>query len=74
MRSTANRYASYQAYFLGGILLNHIISAVDATISAYSHNQGLYEENVSWLGHLHLNSSVQWIGDVNAQVQAQLEF
>ena len=74
MRKTANRYAGYQAYFLGGILLNHIISAVDATVAAYSHNQGLYEEKVSWVDHLRFDSSVQWIGDWSTQVQARLEF
>ena len=74
MRKRANQLADYQAYFLGGLLLNHIVSALDATISAYAHNKGLYEEKLSWYDNLHFDSQVSWNGDWSTQVFTRLEF
>ena len=74
MRQKANDYANYQAYFLGGILLNHIVSAVDATISAYAHNKGLYEEKVTLMERVHFDSYVDFGGVVSGAVRARLEF
>ena len=53
MRSKANDYADMQAWFFGGLILNHIVSALDAAWSAHSHNKVLYEEELSWYDRLH---------------------
>lgn len=53
MRSKANDYADMQAWFFGGLILNHIVSALDAAWSAHAHNKVLYEEELSWYDHLH---------------------
>jgi len=74
MRERANKLAGYQAYFLGGLLLNHIVSAVDATWSAYAHNRSLYEEKVSWLDRVHLQSGFQWNNGPASQIIANVEF
>lgn len=74
LRDRANTLAGYQAYFLGGIILNHMISAVDATWSAYVHNKGLYEEKLSWYDRIRLDSQVKWGADIGTQVTARLEF
>ena len=53
MRSKANDYADMQAWFFGGLILNHIVSALDAAWSAHAHNKVLYEEELSWFDRLH---------------------
>lgn len=53
MRGKANDYADMQAWFFGGLILNHIVSALDAAWSAHSHNKVLYEEELSWYDRLH---------------------
>lgn len=55
LRSKANDYADMQAWFFGGLILNHLVSAVDAAWSAHVHNAALYEEDVSFLDNIHLN-------------------
>jgi len=74
MRDRANRLGNYQAYFLGGVILNHIVSAVDASVAAYFHNKGLYEEQVAWYERVRFDSNVQWFGALNTQVNARLDF
>ncbi|MCK9183638.1 MAG: hypothetical protein M0P13_12285, partial [Fibrobacteraceae bacterium] len=55
LRSKANDYADMQAWFFGGLILNHLLSAVDAAWSAHVHNKVLYEEDVSWYDQLHID-------------------
>lgn len=74
LRDRANKLAGYQAYFLGGIILNHIISAVDATWSAHAHNKGLYEEKLVWYDRIRFDSQLLWGGDIGSQVTARLDF
>jgi len=57
MRKKANSLANRQAWFLGAIILNHIVSAIDAALSASAHNNSLYEERISFLDRVRLNSS-----------------
>ncbi|MCL1966841.1 MAG: DUF5683 domain-containing protein [Fibromonadales bacterium] len=57
MRKRANRLADSQALFLGAIILNHIVSAVDAVLSARAHNNSLYENKVSFLDKIKLDSN-----------------
>ncbi|MBW8888857.1 MAG: hypothetical protein JF616_13965 [Fibrobacteres bacterium] len=62
MRAQANDYARMQAWFLGGMVLNHIVSAVDAAITARYHNKALYQTETSWYDKLHLDSRIAWDG------------
>jgi hypothetical protein len=58
MRKKANDYADRQAIFLGAIILNHIVSAIDAALSARAHNSSLYEEKISFLDRIRLGSDL----------------
>ncbi len=62
LRSTANGYARMQAFFLGGILVNHIVSALDAALTAHSHNKSLYQTPVGWLDRVHLEGGIAFAG------------
>jgi hypothetical protein len=48
--------ADRQAIFFGAIILNHIVSAIDAGLSASAHNSSLYEEKLSFLDRIRLGS------------------
>jgi len=56
LRKKANNLADRQAIFLGAIILNHIVSAIDAALSASAHNSSLYEEKLSFLSRIRLGS------------------
>jgi hypothetical protein len=43
LRDKAQEYSRMQSWFLGGIVLNHIASAIDAALTARRHNRILYE-------------------------------
>jgi len=62
MRKKANNLADRQAIFLGAIILNHIVSAIDAALSASAHNSSLYEEKLSFLNRIRLGSDF-YIGE-----------
>ena len=70
MRSKANDYADMQAWFFGGIILNHVISAVDAAFTAHSHNKALYSEDVSWYDRLHFDSYMSVVDGLDVGVRA----
>jgi hypothetical protein len=74
LRSKANDYADMQAWFFGGLILNHIVSAIDAAISANSHNKALYEEDLSWYDHLHFDSGLSFVDGFGFNVQASWGF
>ena len=74
MRNKANDYADMQAWFFGGLILNHIISAVDAALTANAYNKTLYQEDLSWYDHLHFDSGVQFFGGFGVNVQASWGF
>jgi len=57
MRKKASKLADSQAIFFGAIILNHIVSAVDAVLSARAHNNSLYENRVSFLDRIRLDSN-----------------
>ena len=62
MRAKANDYARMQAYFLGGMVINHIVSAIDAALAAHYHNLSLYETESNWYDRLRLDSRLAWDG------------
>ena len=70
MRSKANDYADMQAWFFGGLILNHLVSAVDAVLTANSHNKALYEEDLSWYDHLHFDSDLSLFDGFGVNVKA----
>ena len=74
LRSKATDYADLQAWFFGGLILNHIVSAIDAALTANSHNKSLYEEDLSWYDHLHFDSGVSFVGGFGVNVQASWGF
>ena len=62
LRAQANDYARMQAWFLGGMVVNHIVSAIDAALTAHWHNKDLYQTETSWYDNLHLDSQIAWDG------------
>lgn len=74
LRSKATDYADMQAWFFGGLILNHIVSAIDAALTANSHNKSLYEEDLSWYDHLHFDSGVSFVVGFGVNVQASWGF
>jgi hypothetical protein len=75
MRAKANDYARMQAYFLGGMVINHLISALDAALTAHYHNKALYQTETSWWDRIHLDGGLAWQGFLPATtVSARLTF
>ncbi|NLB63354.1 MAG: hypothetical protein GX801_04515, partial [Fibrobacter sp.] len=74
MRKRANELADKQVWFLGGIMLNHIVSAVDAALSAHAHNKKLYEEEVAWYQNIRLQSGFYWDQGLALQMGAHWGF
>ncbi|MEO7427407.1 MAG: DUF5683 domain-containing protein [Fibrobacteria bacterium] len=62
MRAKANDYARMQAYFLGGMVVNHIVSAIDAALAAHYHNKALYQTDTRWYDRLRMDSRLAWDG------------
>jgi hypothetical protein len=62
MRAKANDYARMQAYFLGGMVVNHIVSAIDAALAAHYHNKSLYQTETNWYDRIRLDSHLAWSG------------
>ncbi len=74
MRDKANDYAGMQAWFFGGLILNHLVSAIDAAFTANAHNKELYEEDLSWYDRLNFRSDFTVIDGVSASIQALWSF
>lgn len=74
MRKKANDYADMQAWFFGGIILNHIISAVDAAFTAHTYNKTLYQEDLSWYDRLHFDGGLLLGKSVGVNVMANWGF
>lgn len=74
MRSKANDYADLQVWFFGGLILNHIVSAIDAAFTANAHNKTLYSEELSWYDRIHFDSYVNIFNGLDVGVQASWGF
>lgn len=74
MRRRANDLANMEKYFLGGLLLNHLVSAIDAAIASKWHNKRLYEQEVRWYDRIRLESYVSLVGGPQPYVLAHLDF
>lgn len=73
-RSQSNDYARMQKWFLGGLILNHLVSALDAALLAQGANRKLYDMESRWWDRVHLQGGLAWNGTPGTQAQAWLEF
>jgi hypothetical protein len=74
MRKKATNLADRQILFLSAIILNHIVSAIDAALSANAHNSSLYEEKLSFLDRIRLGSDFSISENFRAGAGLKLSF
>jgi hypothetical protein len=75
MRQKAKDYSRMQTWFLGGIVLNHIASAVDAALTARRHNRILYQGEARWYDRVNLDGGLAFDeGRPRTQLTASLSF
>ncbi len=75
MRAKATDYSRMQAYFLGGIVLNHLVSAVDAALAAQFHNKKLYQTETRWYHRVRMDAMLALNnGGPEPMVRAYLPF
>jgi hypothetical protein len=75
MRQQAKDYSRMQAWFIGGIIINHIASAVDAALTARYYNRRLYEAEARWYDRLHLDGGLAFDhGSPRTHMTAWLSF
>ncbi len=75
MRNRATEYSRMQAGFLGAMVINHLVSALDAALTARFHNKKLYETEVRWWDRVRLDSFVAFEGWYpKSFIQASLPF
>jgi hypothetical protein len=75
MRQKAEEYSKLQAYFIGGMVVNHIVSAIDAALAARYHNLDLYETETTWIDKIRLDSRISYAGnDLQSWVGAFVSF
>lgn len=75
MRQNAERYSDMRAWFLGGIIVNHILSAVDAALAARNHNRGLYETETAWYDRIRLDHQFGFeTGVIKQSLVAKISF
>ena len=75
MRRDADDLASTQSWFIGGLVLNHLLSAVDAALTAQRSNRRLYaEEKTSWVDGIHVQGGLAWANGPATRADMFLEF
>lgn len=75
MRRDADDLAATQGWFLGGLVVNHIVSAIDAALAAQRSNRKLYdEEKTSWIDGLHLQGGLAWSNGPATRADMFLDF
>lgn len=75
MRRDADDLASTQSWFIGGLVLNHLLSAVDAALTAQRMNRRLYkEERTAWVDGLHVQGGLAWANGPATRADMFLEF
>jgi len=75
LRSDADKLASTQGWFLGGLVVNHILSAIDAALTAQRSNRRLYtEEKTTWVDGLHVQGGLAWTNGPSTRADMFLEF
>lgn len=61
LRRRADELARTQKWFLGGLVLNHLASAIDAALTASYMNRKLYKLESSWLDGLQVRGGLAWL-------------
>jgi len=75
MRRKAQDYSRMQAWFIGGMVLNHIASAVDAALTARHNNRVLYEGEARWYDRVNLDGGLAFDrGRPMTHLSARLSF
>jgi hypothetical protein len=75
MRQKAQDYSRMQAWFIGGIVLNHIASAVDAALTARHNNKLLYEGEARWYDRVKMDGGLAFDqGRPRTHMTARLSF
>jgi len=75
MRKDADKLAATQGWFLGGLVVNHILAAVDAALAAQRSNRRLYtEEKTSWVDGVHVQGGLAWSNGPATRADMFLEF
>ncbi|MGL1936949.1 MAG: hypothetical protein OCD01_18120 [Fibrobacterales bacterium] len=75
LREKAREYESLSGYFFVGVLLNHIVSAVDALFAAEANNAALYDGEMVWYRNIHLQSDTYLSGtDITSDLTVALRF
>jgi hypothetical protein len=63
-----------KTWFLGGIILNHLVSALDAALLAQASNRQLYDMESSWLDGVQFWGGITWNGAPTTQAMAWISF
>jgi hypothetical protein len=74
LRQESNDYAKMKTWFLGGIILNHLVSALDAALLAQSSNRRLYDMESRWWDGVQLWGGLAWNGSPTTQAMAWIRF
>jgi hypothetical protein len=75
MRDKAQDYSRMQAWFIGGLVVNHIASAIDAALTARRNNRILYEGEARWYDNLGVNGGLAFEqGRPRTRMSAVLSF
>lgn len=75
MRQKAQDYSRMQTWFIGGIVINHIASAVDAALTARHNNRVLYQGEARWHDRLHVDGGLAFdAGRPRTHMTARLSF
>ncbi|MGL1902161.1 MAG: hypothetical protein OCC49_08500 [Fibrobacterales bacterium] len=75
LREKAREYESLRGYFFVGVLLNHLVSAVDALFAAEANNAALYDGKMVWYRNIHFESDTYLSGlDITSDLTIALRF
>jgi Family of unknown function (DUF5683) len=75
MRQQAQDFSRMQAWFIGGIVINHIASAVDAALTARYNNRILYEGEARWYDRVKVDGGLAFdAGRPRTHMSARLSF
>jgi len=75
MRQQAQDFSRMQAWFIGGIVINHIASAVDAALTARYNNRVLYEGEARWYDRVKVDGGLAFdAGRPRTHMSARLSF
>lgn len=74
LRQRSNDLAATQKYFLGGMILNHIVAAVDAALQATRMNRRLLKLETTWIDRIELDGGMAVIPDLSTRASVAWRF